>query len=701
MIKVNNLNKYYNKNKNNEIHVINDVTLQLPDKGLISFLGESGSGKTTLLNVLGGLDKASGSMQYDDFSVKKYNMMKMDKFRSKNVGYIFQNYNILQEKTVYDNLKIALDISGINDKEESQKRIEYTLKAVGLYKFRKKLAGNLSGGQMQRVAIARALLKNNKIIIADEPTGNLDSANSIEIMNILKKISEKSLVLLVTHDKKLAEFYSDQIVEIKDGRIVDIRENINRTSLKNKNDFKLYLKDMNCTISSNEEIDAAIYSNGETPKFTFTLVENNGTYYIKSNVKIKLLEDSNLELVDDHYKDVSIDDVKEEIQYDTSWYDDSVKSSSFKRMMINLKDAFKSFWFAKKRTKFLRVAFVLIGIVIGFINATYVSYNNIDTSHLIKEDDVYGIDYERTGNYPDDIDLILEQAYNDGNISKLYSNGSEYLDFFTMKSSYINIYTSVSFHLFNVELIKQHELISGRMPAENIYEREIVIGKALANELMDLFDFKTYDEIYLLECRSDYKIVGISSKNSNVAYSLADYYQTGYYVLFSVGNMEELTKYFDSKDIVFDTIYDIEYRGLVRDKEINKLILFIVIIVLLVISLIYMYFTMRSRMISDIYNIGVMRSLGQSKLRLIGSYAADVFVLTLFTTLLGYVGTTIIYGGILEGINKIVPMATLFDAPSTYITVALIFGASMICGLIPILTLLTKTPAEINAKYDI
>ena len=221
MVKVKNLNKYYFKGSKNELHVINNTSLELPQTGLITFLGHSGSGKTTLLNVLGGLDSASGIISYDDLNIKNYNMKKIDAYRLDNIGYVFQNYNLLQDETVYDNLRLALEIFGITDQEEVDKRIEYALKAIGMYKYRKKMAYALSGGQQQRVSIARALVKKCKIIIADEPTGNLDSENTIEVMNILKKISKSSLVLLVTHDKSIANFYSDKIYELKDGCIIN------------------------------------------------------------------------------------------------------------------------------------------------------------------------------------------------------------------------------------------------------------------------------------------------------------------------------------------------------------------------------------------------------------------------------------------------------------------------------------------------
>ena len=264
MIKTNNLNKYYNKNKSNEIHVIDNTSLQLPDTGLVTLLGNSGSGKTTLLNVLGGLDKAKGTISYGSEVFTKYKPRLLDKFRSKNIGYIFQNYYLLPDLSIYDNLKLALEIIGITDPEEVKKRIEYSLKAVGLFKYRKKRADSISGGQMQRVSIARALVKTCKIIIADEPTGNLDSNNSIEIMNILKKISETALVILVTHDRNLANFYSDQIIELKDGKILDISTPKKLDSLKNIDDNKVYLKDLNLK-EDGATIKSKVYSSIDIP----------------------------------------------------------------------------------------------------------------------------------------------------------------------------------------------------------------------------------------------------------------------------------------------------------------------------------------------------------------------------------------------------------------------------------------------------
>ena len=209
MIKITNLNKYFYHRKNNEIHVINNTSFEFPKTGLVTIVGESGSGKTTLMNVIGGLDDFySGTIEIDELQIKKYSSKKMDRIRNEKIGYVFQNYLLLSGRTVYDNLRLQLNMYDISD-EEKNERIDYVLKAVGMLKYKKKNVTELSGGQQQRVAIARALIKSPSLILADEPTGNLDEKNTIQIMNIIKKISKNTLVILVSHEMAIASSYSD------------------------------------------------------------------------------------------------------------------------------------------------------------------------------------------------------------------------------------------------------------------------------------------------------------------------------------------------------------------------------------------------------------------------------------------------------------------------------------------------------------
>ena len=207
MIKLVKVNKYFNRFKRNKIHVINNTSLEFEKTGLVAILGNSGSGKTTLLNAIGGLDKvSSGKIYINGKKITKRFSGRVDKIRNLNIGYIFQNYNLINNMTVFDNVALALKMCGVKNKEEIKKRVNYLLEVLGIYKYRNRYANMISGGERQRVAIARALVKNPNIIIADEPTGNLDSKNSLEIMNIIKSISKNKLVILVTHEKELALF---------------------------------------------------------------------------------------------------------------------------------------------------------------------------------------------------------------------------------------------------------------------------------------------------------------------------------------------------------------------------------------------------------------------------------------------------------------------------------------------------------------
>ena len=398
MIKVTNLNKYYNKKKNNEIHVINDVSLTLPDTGLITFFGASGSGKTTLLNVIGGLDKASGIIQYDNDTIKNYRLTKVDKIRKEKIAYVFQNYHLLLSETVYDNLKIALHAINITDEDEIKKRVEYVLKLVGLYKFRKKLASALSGGQMQRVAIARCLVKEASIIIADEPTGNLDSKNSLDIMNILKKISKSALVLLVTHDKNLAEYFSDSIIEISDGKVIGERASDKENAVLDAGDNKIYLQDLERIEENNDNLSSTIYlENNENKKIELKLVERNNIFYLESNVKIKLLEDTNFKLIDAKSTDFNKAIENDDFEYDHSIFSNNLKNSSFKLFLRQIKDSFFNFFDRKKRTKFFHFAMFLIGIIVAFMNISLANYTTVDKSKISYDNSVYKVkeDYSK------------------------------------------------------------------------------------------------------------------------------------------------------------------------------------------------------------------------------------------------------------------------------------------------------------------
>ena len=218
MLKLENITKIY-EGKNFKQIALNDVTLAFRNNEFVSILGPSGSGKTTLLNIIGGLDKYTyGNLIIDGVSTRKFKERDWNNYRSKKVGFIFQSYNLINHQTVLSNVLLSLNIAG-KPKKESIKLAKKVLKDVGLENYIKKKPKELSGGQMQRVAIARALVTNPDIILCDEPTGALDSQTSIQIMELLKKISKEKLVIMVTHNVTLANKYSDRVIALNDGVI--------------------------------------------------------------------------------------------------------------------------------------------------------------------------------------------------------------------------------------------------------------------------------------------------------------------------------------------------------------------------------------------------------------------------------------------------------------------------------------------------
>lgn len=217
MIELKNVSKTYKSKKSKNTKALDGISITFEEKGMTFILGKSGSGKSTLLNILGGLDKYdSGDMLILGKSSKDFTQADFDSYRNTYVGFIFQEFNILEDYDVYQNIVLALQLQ---QKEINKEKIDNLLAKLELTELKKRKVNELSGGQKQRVAIARALIKEPKIILADEPTGNLDSKTGNQVMELLKEISKEKLVVMISHDEDYANTYADRIIEIKDGKI--------------------------------------------------------------------------------------------------------------------------------------------------------------------------------------------------------------------------------------------------------------------------------------------------------------------------------------------------------------------------------------------------------------------------------------------------------------------------------------------------
>ena len=220
MLRLQNITKNY-KVAGGEIEVLKGLNIAFRKNEFVSILGPSGCGKTTTLNIVGGLDKyTSGDLIIAGKSTKNFTDRDWDIYRNERIGFVFQTYNLIPHQTVLGNVELALTISGIS-KEERVARAMSALEKVGLKGEEKKRPNQLSGGQCQRVAIARALVNEPDILLADEPTGALDSKTSVQIMDLIKEISKDKLVIMVTHNGEIAEQYSNRIIRLVDGQVVE------------------------------------------------------------------------------------------------------------------------------------------------------------------------------------------------------------------------------------------------------------------------------------------------------------------------------------------------------------------------------------------------------------------------------------------------------------------------------------------------
>lgn len=524
MIKLVNVYKYFNRGKKNEVKAIDNTSLDLPDKGIVTLLGPSGCGKTTLLNSIGGLSRINkGSIYIDGERITKRSVNKIDKIRSLKIGYIFQNFNLLDDETVFDNVSLVLKINGLKDKEEIKKRVNFCLESLGIYRYRNRYASMLSGGERQRVAIARAIVKDPEVIIADEPTGNLDSKNSIEVMNIIKSISRDRLVILVTHERELAKFYSDRIIEISDGKIVKDYENVDNHELDYRLDNKIYLKDMENY--SNKEVGSAKieYYSDNTDKVSFKIVVKNDNIYIESDSlkKIEVINNSNIELVDAHYEKIN-KKVYEEFSFDFN----KVKDNKFKEKYSSIYNVVTST--KKGFRKVLNYSFVKKLLLIGFFTSSlFIMYSVSSIMSTFKVDEKNFVSYNKDYVLLNKKNMSVNEFNNLNNVSNveyvLPSNGKVQVNFkFTKFLQTSGILESMSGSLASYS--KVDKVING---VKTNGKKEIIIDKMVIDRFLSMGDaknagFNTYDnfinEYVYLQNDDMYKIVGISDTNSPSIY---------------------------------------------------------------------------------------------------------------------------------------------------------------------------------------
>ncbi|MDY0075165.1 MAG: ABC transporter ATP-binding protein/permease [Acholeplasmataceae bacterium] len=797
MITVRGLHKYFFRHKKNEIHVLNDMNISFPNKGLVVLLGASGSGKTTLLNVIGGLDSVQqGTIQFDEQIIQGYKSAVWDKIRNESIGYIFQNYNLLPHLSVFDNVGLVLKLAGITDPAVIDERVTYILKAVNMYPFRKKKSNQLSGGQQQRVAIARALVKNPRVIIADEPTGNLDSKNTLEIMNIIKEISKEKLVVLVTHEKDLAKIYGDRIIEIKDGQVMSDYENDPTHEHRISDDNIVYLKDMidRGQIQS-DAVKVQFFQDTDQmmDPINVRLIVRNRTLYLDVDSpieKVKLIDEgSNLLIKDEHY----VKKNKEEM-LETSFRLEHLENKEVKReykTIVSIKQIFmlalQKILYSSRKGKLMLFSFIISGAVIAIVVAmaassiipdlsgrrfedNYVYINEGDKSltyqelqtHLSGDQKAFinttsaisiGIidPIEPTKNLlsvdsPNDlIDhakgrmVIGRRAINNDEFmmtlplaeSIIEGVGAEYgiwsinhlmserfrVDGFEMKltgiiHSDIKVtYTTRAFtnkvHDVNLDFFRmvgslyldEVTLTHGAVPTGN----QVVIS----SELYDLvFNTDAEDQTFPVTTTGfDYQVAGVYD-SENVMMIAPD-------IMVEINRFNQLTHYYvyttDSKGLIekvsddvlqaYDIIEQIKLDFAESAVEL-RLTMSVIALVVIGFALLGFYFVMHSSMVSRIYELAVYRALGMKKTELMISFFIEVLIISTITSLIGYAFAS--YALLLAN-DTVLGMFRMFLVTplSVLAGIVILYLVNLIGGMLPILLLLRKTPAQILAQYDI
>lgn len=482
MLQIKKVNKYYNRHRKNQIHVINNTTLTMDKTGLVALLGPSGCGKTTILNTIGGLDKINkGQIYINGQKISSRFPHKVDKIRNLNIGYIFQDYKLIDNMSVYDNIKLVLKLIGLKDKTEIDKRITYVLDKVGMLRYKNRPASMLSGGERQRVGIARAIAKDPDIILADEPTGNLDSKNSLEIMKIIRAISKEKLVILVTHEQNLAKFYASRIIKLEDGKVIEDYPNDNDDILDYEIENTFYLKDM-YKETPTDEVTIYKKSDETTKKINIDIVVRGANIYIRSNTPQKPVivdQDSTIELIDDHYKAQSKKDI-DKYNFDFS----NIVNNNYKKKYSSILnpitliiEGFKKVINYSFLKKILLVGFFLSGIFIMYASSSIAKvltindedFITINKNYLIVESKKNDLNTYLENEQTPEINYIIPS----NSIVKFTVDYKEYYQTSTTKDT-------LSASISDTSMITKDNLISGRLPENS---NEVVVDIMTINKM--------------------------------------------------------------------------------------------------------------------------------------------------------------------------------------------------------------------------
>ncbi len=583
MIKISNLQKKYGKTI-----ILKDINITFPEKGLVSILGKSGSGKSTLLNILGGIDSCNkGKVVIKDVDIAKASRSKIDVLRRNEIGFVFQDYSLVESMTVYDNIKASLDILRFSDKDEIKKRISSALDVVDLSGFENRYVSNLSGGQQQRVSIARAFVKDPSIMLCDEPTGNLDSKNTLKVMEELKAISKNKLVILVTHEKDIADFYSDRIITISDGAIIS-DTNEQTTTLERKEESDFYLKDLDKEEFNSKKLLGRFFKDkGSTEENELTVIVQNNKVYLKSekNTVLDISKNNRYRFINDNYKSNEKNQVKDSKGIEVDFKDnDEVKKKP--TIVDTFHEGFTNFrnMYNRKR-KYIRGTLVygFVAFLLSMFIISGIGYQKGNIYYTNLHDERYS--------YYIDKNINAIDPFNTASSKFALDNTSLAVKLGNIDGDAVTPYIQVTSTILSENYINNNDEYIGKVT--NLENNEVVISNLIADEILYNSTTKTMninnynsligkrisgDSWYssnIPEQLSEYRIVGIVYSDAMITYYTESAYNYRYIQsLYSWGGTNFVPMYQSAKELVYssssynDPLKD--YEMLVTDEYLSE-----------------------------------------------------------------------------------------------------------------------------------
>lgn len=745
MLKLDKLYKYYNKDKANETKAVDGISIDFPETGLVVLLGKSGCGKSTLLNLIAGLDgQTSGRICFDDKVFSGYNAADWDGLRGERIGFIFQNYNLIPDMTVYENIELALKVANISDRVED--RINYALSLVNMEKYTKRIPASLSGGQQQRVGIARAIAKGPSILIADEPTGNLDDTNTVAVMDILKGLSKNCLVIMVTHEEKLADFYADRIIRLSDGKIISDEDNSDSDAvLAHKAKDVIYLQDL-----PHEQADVKGYLfdfyGNTTSDVRIKLVSIDNKLYLKvdSDQIINLVDDnSSIKLLDKKFE------VKERHESTIEVDRDKLSCNQRKKQRIfGFKDAFKRIFneynankAKKKGNRFktlytAAVFFVLLMVMMGGNFVYDSSTMDINSDNTI----VVNASYSKICDLVDkgtieghvltksimDSAVVDSELYEYSNLVIAYSSNACIIPYSYLGKNVEDgkVYVDKLLYdrlektgtLDNYGIFKSGQLVGCRLCLGYYSSKEGYLDTIAYDEDFDYSEGDTYETAE----KYSYIIAGIVDLGSPLIYmsdndyqnyqgSINDYYKAyeGNNTFLYTDEPSKCIKTLKELGIESNRVND-SYRNDFYKSAFSMNVTSIILLVVIILVQIYAVLKLtKARFILDSRKLSIMRSLGVKRMSVEGKLMLENISTFSLSTLKGWFVTSLVMY-IIDNMTFMKNLENLFGSQIIFcpiwflllILLVLLAITIIVTFFIP-LSFLIKKPSELLTKYDL